>query len=81
MSGTCLSATVWRRQTGCIPLNISVNRTERLSPRIQKQISLFDGQVKGIGMEIKAPVNQDEKLKGKFEYPGSIPGASLPILP
>ena len=45
--------------------------------RTKTQISLFDEQIKEIEKEIKLLVNQDDKLKQKFEYLKSIPGVSL----
>jgi transposase len=45
--------------------------------RTKKQISLLDKQVKEIEREIKALVNQDDKLKKKFKYVNSIPGVGL----
>jgi transposase len=45
--------------------------------RSKKHISLLDKQAKEIEKEIKTLVNQDDKLKRKFEYLQSIPGVGL----
>jgi len=50
---------------------------KKIIVRTKTQISLFDEQVKEIEKEIKTLVNQDDKLRKKFEYLKSIPGVSL----
>lgn len=50
---------------------------KKIIVRTKKHISLLNKQVKEIEQEIKMLVNEDDKLKKKFEYLQSIPGVGL----